>query len=334
MKKRNRLSSMFFLFMVATLVLTTLVGCGSSVSKTTRRSKRTKKAVSVEDEPSSDKETEASIMDEPSSDKETGIWNITEPNHDLQKNENGLYIINSAEDLVSYRTLVETEMQEDFDSNIAHANSGAILMSDIDMSSVCGENIGSWRPIGMQCVMTKDRSGLSNYPDGKLFESLLDGNGHCISHLYVDEDYSGGLFYCIKDTEVRDLTFTDCTIIATGHYMWGSPEGRGDAGTVAATMRGDSMIRNVIIENSVIVKSEDSYAGGVVGSVHTWGLYPAFERCVNHGVVSGYWGAGGIAGYSDKEVVFTDCFNDGEITEAESPTLDHLYNTDQSLIED
>lgn len=68
------------------------------------------------------------------------------------------------------------------------------LTADIDLSCVCGADVGSWTPIG-------DGS------DG--FKANFDGGGWSISNLYIDASSDGqGLFGCLSGAAVKDLTVT------------------------------------------------------------------------------------------------------------------------------
>ena len=223
----------------------------------------------------------------------------------IKKNADGLYEIYSAEDLVKYRSILEKEMQEDYD-NTGHSTdgkSGAILMSDIDMSSVCGEKKGGWRPIGSRCIVDEKYEGELPYPDGSLYSTTFDGNGHTISHLYVNNDFGGGLFFSIWETEVRDLTFSDCSITSK----------KGQSGTLAAYMI-DGLVSNVCVNNTVTVKSEWSLAGGIVGSAEERNYGAKLENCINSSNVSGKSYVGGIAGSGKERTDIISCTNYGNIS--------------------
>ena len=78
-----------------------------------------------------------------------------------------------------------------------------ILMNDIDLNEVCGEEKGSWTPIG------KD--------EGHFFKGCFNGNNKTISNLWIEIDDSTnnggeheyyGLFGAMKNAEVVNLTIT------------------------------------------------------------------------------------------------------------------------------
>ena len=134
----------------------------------------------------------------------------------------GTYIpISSAEDLMALSAIINSGYKRD-EYNVNSVTYR--LMNDIDMSQVCGENIGSFIPI-------------SNWD--YRFHANFDGNGKTISNLYVSQTDTSALFYklgadvTIKDLTVSgdfisdgtacvlftradyNLTVTDCTLLGT-----------------------------------------------------------------------------------------------------------------------
>ena len=136
--------------------------------------------------------------------------------------DTGTYIpISSAEDLMALSAIINSgyKRNEYNDNSVTYR-----LMNDIDMSQVCGENIGSFIPI-------------SNWD--YRFHANFDGNGKTISNLYVSQTDTSALFYklgadvtikdltvsgdfisdgtaCVLFTRADDnLTVTDCTLLGT-----------------------------------------------------------------------------------------------------------------------
>jgi len=67
-------------------------------------------------------------------------------------------------------------------------------MEDIDLSSVCSAELGSWKPIGADayCTDSSDKS----YDE--YFTGTFEGNGKTISGLYINDPENGGaLISCI-----------------------------------------------------------------------------------------------------------------------------------------
>ena len=82
------------------------------------------------------------------------------------------FLIHGAEDLVTLEKIVNGKK--------GNYDSSAKLTADIDLSSVCGETIGNWTPIGT-----------GDYP----YKGTFDGDGHKISNLYINSTTSfQGLF--------------------------------------------------------------------------------------------------------------------------------------------
>ena len=96
--------------------------------------------------------------------------------------------ISTAEELAAYRDYV----------NSGNTERNAVLMADIDLSSVCGEGIGSWTPI-------------------KEFAGTFDGNGHTISNLYIANDTDkAALFDTITESgTVKNLGIISANIVRT-----------------------------------------------------------------------------------------------------------------------
>ena len=102
----------------------------------------------------------------------------------------GTYIpIRTAEDLMALSAIINSGYKR----NEYNVNSVTYrLMNDIDMSQVCGEDIGSFIPIG-------------NW--GYRFNANFDGNGKTISNLYVSHAEASALFYELgSDVTIKDLT--------------------------------------------------------------------------------------------------------------------------------
>lgn len=259
------------------LIISSLNGCNSSEEKNIVQAT---------------KKTETDMAEEKSTE------NV---HHDLNKNLNGLYEIYSAEDLLIYREFLESEMQSDYESTgySTHASSGAVLMKDIDMSSVCSEKTGGWRPIGNRSVQVNGDDGEITYINGDLYNCEFDGNGHTISALFVDDNSAGGLFCELWECDIHDLVFADCIINSNG--------------VIASTMK-DGTVRNICIEESVKVSgSGNGDTGSIVGSALEWNSNAVFEHCVNYAAIHGKGYTGGIVGYCKGHVDFTECINYGEI---------------------
>lgn len=260
----------------------------------------------------------------PSNDTEGAGESLSTPTSGgLKQNTDGFYEIYTAADFVAFRDVVEAQMVENKnDPNGMENTASACLMADIDLSTVCGETLGSWRPIGFNAVTVTMNDG-STKSSSRWWRGTLEGNGHTISGLYVDDSENhAGLFYEICDAEIRNLVFEDCYLRAGIN-----------AGTVAAAIY-DSVISNVTIESTVTVSGTETSAniGGIVGFAERKGSDQVLELtgCVNKGTVTGHFAVGGIVGrvkdtrfyikgreYEVESEVLIDCENQGTVSEAE-----------------
>ena len=103
--------------------------------------------------------------------------------------------ISTVEEFVAFRNSV----------NAGATNMDAKLMADIDLSSVCGEGIGSWTPI-----------------EG--FEGTFDGNGHTVSNLYVENNTDDAALFgtTAEGSIIKNLGVVSAKIIRTAKV--GSPK--------------------------------------------------------------------------------------------------------------
>ena len=74
--------------------------------------------------------------------------------------------ISTAQDLAKFRNSVNT--------GNSYANKTIELLNDIDLSSVCGEEIGNWLPIGY-------------WQNDIRFNGIFDGHYHIIKNMYYNE---------------------------------------------------------------------------------------------------------------------------------------------------
>ena len=148
--------------------------------------------------------------------KETKVYPIPEPGSEATKaatylaaevplerednsDEESPYLIDDAVELAVFRDIVNGS-----NGGADYLYACAKLTDNIDLSTVCGTEIGSWTPIGLG--------------QAKAYTGTFDGNGKTISGLYCDifsDDEGGstlyvGLFGAIGDGnsgEVRNLKF-------------------------------------------------------------------------------------------------------------------------------
>ena len=193
------------------------------------------------------------------------------------------YLIKTAEDLVLFSKLV----------NFGNKFEGKYieLTGSIDLSSVCGEGIGSWTPIG--CIKDYYKGSAYTIKQNRYFSGIFDGGGHRISGLYINADTGyQGLFGYVVGT-VKNLA-VDGSVTGAGIYVGGI------AGYFSGT------VQNCCYTGTV--SGSKSYVGGIVG----YNNYSSgkITNCYNTGTVIGDVNyVGGITGYNTGNL--TNCYNTG-----------------------
>ena len=211
------------------------------------------------------------------------------------------YVISKPEHLL--------ELADDVNNNKGYY-SGVFfkLENEIDLSTVCGEGIRSWSPIG------KD----SDYS----FNGIFDGNGEMIKGLYINATDSTcqGLFGYVKSGTVKNLTVDGSVSVGgNGNYI-GGIVGRNDGGTIdnctnKAKVTGtdatnrvggvvgqnkNGKIINCTNDRTAEVTGNKDYTGGIVADIIDGGI---LQNCHNYGKVSGKTSVGGIAGGNNNGTV-------------------------------
>ena len=236
--------------------------------------------------------------------------------------EGNFYQISNAEQLAAFRDIVNGSNGGD-----DYLDACAELTADIDLSTVCGKEIGSWTPIGLG--------------DSGAYNGTFDGNGNTIFGLYcsvsakgeageVGEDVEdveaiAGLFHTIGDGgEVRALNVKDSSVSIGGKGDNSSNSGEtdeggdgkgGTAGGICATNSG--AITGCTFSGTVRASGAISTAGGICGQNNSpvEGSPCIIENCRNDGSVYAGNGtslnAGGVCGYNAGEV--RNCLNTGEV---------------------
>ncbi len=160
----------------------------------------------------------------------------------------------------------------------------AELTADIDLSSVCGEEIGSWNPIGFS---------------GNSYSGTFDGKGYGIKNLYATGTSTLvglGLFGNIKSATISDLSMLSGSIISSGSNI----------GSIAGTV----YMSTIINCHNYIPISGGRFAGGVVG----YASKSSIVKCHNEVNIKSYSnnGCGGICGCNyGSEVSY--CYNVADI---------------------
>lgn len=202
------------------------------------------------------------------------------------------------------------------------------LMNDIDLSEVCGESNGSWKPISIFC-------------------GTFDGQNHKIENIYGEyagpNDPTGnsipgygGLFGRVREATIKNLSVYG-TVKATGAEYYAST----NVGAICGSAS-DATIENC--HNYASVTGVGGRVESVAGIVANLSLGSKVENCSNHGTISGNE-PGGIASTaflsSETGDGIFNCWNEGIIdgdnsstaggiicsTGITSMTIENCYNT-------
>ena len=160
------------------------------------------------------------------------------------------------------------------------------LTKNLDLSSVCGADKGSWIPIGTE-----------EHP----FKGTFDGKHNSIYNLYISNtlDYSG-LFGYANNATIKGI------IIKSGKHE-------------SSGQRGGNIIGNANhVELSecgnYLPITTSLYNGGLIGQA----IDSIIDKCFNAGEIiattSDYVGIGGIVGSVDGNIDIYNCYNTGKLT--------------------
>lgn len=161
---------------------------------------------------------------------------------------------------------------------------------------------GEWTPIG-----NANRSGKT--ASGNTFAGIFDGNGKTISGLTITTGVANaalGLFGAVSGGTVKNLTLAGVSINVAANA---------NTGVVCGLLLNGGTVENCTVSGSV----SSSNCGGVVGRMLVSGT---INHCTNHAAITGVGtdsNAGGIvckAYYTEleKEMNITACVNDGVIS--------------------
>ena len=243
--------------------------------------------------------------------------------------ENALFKIKDARALKIFAELV----------NSGSASLNARLENDIDLSGLCGPEIGNWVPIGSTSYL-----------------GVFDGNGKTVSSLYIESSSpKQGLFAVVKAPgEIKNLKVSG-TVKSEGALHIGGIVGNLQAKISGCTFEGEvfggesvgglvgATYGTAVVVSDCVNRASvtgDKYVGGVVGSLpaalmeyctnygevqasvdYAGGLIGYFYNpgakgvaLVNHGSVTSKSAAGAIVGYFyGKGAIVAYCANDGQV---------------------
>lgn len=191
------------------------------------------------------------------------------------------YQISNAQELLWFAGVVNGTLTDVPKDTLSCAE----LTTDIDLSSVCGEEIGSWNSIGYK---------------GNSYSGIFDGKGYGIKNLYVTGNSTvlGQGFFGITNS----ATISNLSILSGSVNSYGS-----NIGAVA----GNAYKSAIVNCHNYIPVSGGKFTGGIVG--YTNGS--SISRCHNEGSINLYsdFGCGGICG-ATYGATLSYCYNVGKIT--------------------
>lgn len=178
----------------------------------------------------------------------------------------------------------------------------AKLVQDIDLSVVCGPELGSWVPMGI-------------YAKKAYYNGTFDGQGHTISGLYMYETGDGvdvstyyrGFFGQIQaGAVIKNVNLTG-SINTTLRYVGGLV---GRAGTLAS---GNVTIENCHVNVTIVSNSILGAVGGIVGNLREGTISNcSFSGTIQTGSRTSDGGIAGDVSYSTGTI--TSCLFTGSIT--------------------
>lgn len=209
------------------------------------------------------------------------------------------------------------------------------LCTDLDLSTVCGPELGNWEPIG----------SMSDSQGKYAFAGTFDGAYHTIKGLYIKVSGSGtaskyrGLFGGLSNKGtgvaaqtkcgIRNLTVEgDCTFDSSSSY----------SGGVVASIAGNGSTQTCFLENvcskvNVSTNTSGSYAGNVTGEMK----YTNVTNCVNNGTIATSQKLSMLYnlspfGYADSGTTLTNCYSLAKYAMQSSSGNARYYNGTSVLV--
>ena len=227
----------------------------------------------------------------------------TEP----QKDENGVYLIGSPDELMWFNKNGKT-------SDSVKLTADICINEDVTIEDT--SKLYQWTPIGWY----------KNYNTSDKYTGTFDGNGHTISGLYISGtgNYVGLIGYAGNGSKICDLTLKNSSISSTGsnvgaiagdayvvencHVFDTDVHGKDTVGGIAGTVD-----KAIVQSSSAANVTGNSYVGGVAGRIQS-NDSSAMSECFNTGSVTGASVVGGLTGNLYNGGTISDCYNTGSVT--------------------
>ena len=193
------------------------------------------------------------------------------------------------------------------------------LTCDIDLSSVCGEGVGNWSPIGKYTnasnVMGSGDTAIANR-EKYAFRGTFDGQGHTIKNLYASGTL-GSLFGVCNGATLKNFILTG-NLVSQPQYA-----------AAVCSLPASTLVQNV--GNECNVQSSQNYIAGILAQPIDANY---IENCYNKATIEGYNSVNGIGmsmgGYGNTFA--KNCYNTGNISATRSVngigsnTCENCYN--------
>lgn len=207
---------------------------------------------------------------------------------------------------------------DDFNDFAADANNWAgftRLETDVNLAGMVYE----------RAVIAPDVNDVEHWFQGTSFTGVFDGNDHKILNLTIGDGGAGnyylGLFGCIEDGEVKNLSIEGGSVIGIGPWI-GGLVGENTYGSISncystGNVSGHNMVGGLVGMNYGSVSncySTGSVSGGkFVGDLV--GLNAgSVSNCCSSGPVSGNENVGGLVGYNLDFGSVSNCYSTGDVS--------------------
>ncbi len=201
----------------------------------------------------------------------------------LEQDNQGIYQINTADDLVAFADLVN------YGDDVAAC---AVLNADLDMAGV------EYYPIGTQ-----------DFP----YTGIFDGQGHTLNNLYIDGNTLGLTDYVGVFGAVGGGAHIKNLIVGGGDEAFISGT-RFVAGIVGGSI-GKGLVTIENCGNEAWIYSSAENAAGIFGCCWKSEADIVITNCYNMGTVQGSKECAALSSWVGDRAVITGCWNTGEVIE-------------------
>ena len=287
---------------------------------------------------------------------------------DIEKDENGYYLVDSLDDLIKVKKTIENgnnDINIKLTADIETYN-GEPISGDYGYDGIFDGNghsitlaISSENDLNKYGLFTKLKSNavVKNLTiNGSIkseaqyaFVGAVAGESEgtitdCVNNASVEGYYAGGIVGYISGVKNNPAKLTNCENNGdvTGYDAGGIVYEIDDYGVITNCVNNGDVEAsdddaggiaaqggNVEIINSINNGAVSGYcAGGIIGS--TWNN-SVINNCINNGDVDAYDSTGGIVGYGEDNTTIKNCYNSGNIT-CDDDVYAIAYRKDGSVV--